>query len=108
KSTRTMQLYLKNKHQIDLNELKNKSTKKKKFIQEEFINIITDWIVDNDQSFRVIEKPSFKKIIEYLNDDAKLILAITTDNIANNNTIFQYFANRCAYDGINFDIDNQR
>ncbi|CAG8794594.1 13745_t:CDS:2, partial [Dentiscutata erythropus] len=134
KSTGTMRSHLKNKHQIDLNELENKTTGKKKFTQAEFINIITDWIVDDDQSFRVVEKPSFKRIIEYLNNEAKLvsgttiknkiiskyeseqieiinklqILAITTDNASNNNTMFRYFANHCIYNQINFDMNNQR
>ncbi|CAG8558606.1 23958_t:CDS:2, partial [Racocetra persica] len=49
-------------------------------------------------------------IIEEFNksEDLPIILAITTDNISNNNTIFRYFVNHYIYNDINFDIDNQR
>ncbi|CAG8581669.1 1337_t:CDS:2, partial [Racocetra persica] len=83
-----------------IEEFNNSTDLSIKFVQEEFIDIIINWIVGDDQSFRVVKKSSFKKIIEYLR--------ITTDNASNNNTMFSYFANYCTYDEIYFDINNQR
>ncbi|CAG8756325.1 7349_t:CDS:2, partial [Dentiscutata erythropus] len=50
------------------------------------------------------------KLYEILNNFGILnkILEITTDNASNNNTMFRYFANRYAYNEINFNTDNQR